>query len=212
MVNFGNPDDQNKISAKTWLQRFKQKIDPSKARTLELSTKATGSQLTSTAKPTIPSVSDSLHTSAPEIELSSDRNSPNKPQSQIFQPTVAIEPDSPFSDSSTGQSIAKGIVYKSLSSSVQKPLIEEDLEFNADKQTAIEQPHNNPNSNTSLTWPPPLSNSVTPSSVSIHSSPTKDEALCAMRLVAEYFQGHDSGLSPWYFITIGKLMQKLESS
>ncbi|WEW55321.1 hypothetical protein PRK78_000750 [Emydomyces testavorans] len=58
--------------------------------------------------------------------------------------------------------------------------------------------------------PPLFSKSNTVSPVSSPGSPTQDEARRALELVMSYFQNQPSGLGTQEFMTIGKLMEKLE--
>lgn len=58
--------------------------------------------------------------------------------------------------------------------------------------------------------PPPLPNSATVSPISSPGSPTHDEARRALELVVNYFNNQPTGLGAQDYLTIGKLMEKLE--
>jgi hypothetical protein len=74
----------------------------------------------------------------------------------------------------------------------------------------IKRNRSNPEIKTASMHPPPLPNSSAVSPISSPGSPTQDEARKALELIMNYFQNQPSGLGAQDYITIGKLMEKLE--
>jgi hypothetical protein len=79
-----------------------------------------------------------------------------------------------------------------------------------DERPLIKRNRSNPEIKTTSMQPPPLPKSNTVSPVSTPGSPTQDEARRALELVMSYFQNQPTGLGPQEYISIGKLMEKLE--
>lgn len=85
-----------------------------------------------------------------------------------------------------------------------------DEEYKSAKVPSVKRNRSNPEINTQTIEPPCLLESNTISPISSPGSPTQDEARRALGLVLNYFQNQPSGLAMQDFVTIGKLMEKLE--
>ncbi|KAJ9200281.1 hypothetical protein DTO164E3_2988 [Paecilomyces variotii] len=163
----------------------------------------------SMASPTSPFVSDSPYTPTLQNGLPSIGSNSSRPRSQTFPLAAAIEPGLLSPNGSADQLTPKNVLQESMSTSVlDSPL--DDAALDSDEPTTIRRNHSSPEIKTQLMQPPPLPKSNTTSPISAPSSPTQDEARRALELVMNYFQNQPSGLGAHDFMTIGKLMEKLE--
>jgi hypothetical protein len=81
----------------------------------------------------------------------------------------------------------------------------------ADPNKMIKRNRSNPEIKTESMQPPPtVSKSSTVSPINAPGSPTQDEARRALELVMNYFQHQPAGLAAQEYVTIGKLMERLE--
>ncbi|KAL1849704.1 hypothetical protein Plec18170_007225 [Paecilomyces lecythidis] len=163
----------------------------------------------SMASPTSPFVSDSPYTPTLQSGLPSIGSNSSRPRSQTFPLAAAIEPGLLSSNSSADQPTPKNVLQESMSTSVLDSPIEEHTALASEDPPMIKRNHSTPEIKTQLMQPPPLPKSNTTSPISAP-SPTQDEARRALELVMNYFQNQPSGLGAHDFITIGKLMEKLE--
>ncbi|PLN84410.1 hypothetical protein BDW42DRAFT_39635 [Aspergillus taichungensis] len=74
----------------------------------------------------------------------------------------------------------------------------------------IKRNRSNPEIKTKTIYPPLFSKSTTVSPISSPGSPTQDEARKALELVMSYFEQQPTGLGAQEYLTIGKLMERLE--
>ncbi|PGH08817.1 hypothetical protein AJ80_07776 [Polytolypa hystricis UAMH7299] len=129
---------------------------------------------------------------------------PSRPRSQTF-PRIGLDPNTDSNGASDHVS-PKNIFHQSPAEA-----IEEELGNSATNEPAvIKRNRSNPEIKTTSMQPPPLPKSNTVSPISTPGSPTQDEARRALELVMNYFQSQPSGLVAQDFMTIGKLMEKLE--
>ncbi|KAJ5915062.1 DNA binding HTH domain Psq-type [Penicillium verhagenii] len=81
----------------------------------------------------------------------------------------------------------------------------------SDPRKLIKRNRSNPEITTKSMQPPPVvSKSATVSPISAPGSPTQDEARHALELVMNYFQHQPAGLAAQEYVTIGKLMERLD--
>jgi hypothetical protein len=85
---------------------------------------------------------------------------------------------------------------------------EESKPIGLDHAIVIKRNRSNPEIKT-ISMPPP-SKSTTISPTSSPGSPTQDEARRALELVMSYFEHQPAGLAAQEYLTIGKLMERLE--
>jgi hypothetical protein len=74
----------------------------------------------------------------------------------------------------------------------------------------IKRNRSNPEIKAKSIYPPLFPKSTTVSPVSSPGSPTQDEARRALELVMNYFEHQPTGLGAQEYVTIGKLMERLE--
>lgn len=85
------------------------------------------------------------------------------------------------------------------------------ISLNLDTSTGtIKRNRSNPEIRAKTIYPPLYSKSTTVSPISSPGSPTQDEARKALELVMSYFEHQPSGLGAQEYVTIGKLMERLE--
>ncbi|CAG8172303.1 unnamed protein product [Penicillium nalgiovense] len=175
--------------------------------------KSTTSLDTSSAgmiSPTSTLVSDSPFTPTSQSRLPA-ANSNNRPRSQTF-PSVPIDPTLLSADETTGPHPQKRELQESLSvSTLQSPLEMNDPKpaMCPDHQTnVIKRNRSNPEITTKSMPPPSKSTTISP--ISSPGSPTQDEARRALELVINYFDHQPAGLAAQEYMTIGKLMERLE--
>ena len=185
------------------------------SRSLSITSPDTAPSLSaSVASPTSPLLSDSPYTPVDRSRLSSISSAPSRPRSQTF-PMIAVDPNVLTSDASSSQSASAGVSQVSSSRAIfDSPLVEE-LE-GTDESGAmgmtgvVKRNRSNPEIKTTSMQPPPLPKSNAVSPTSTPGSPTQDEARRALELVMNYFQSQPLGLGAQEYITIGKMMEKLE--
>ncbi|PGH32465.1 hypothetical protein GX50_04765 [[Emmonsia] crescens] len=131
----------------------------------------------------------------------------SRPRSQTF-PIAVTEPGLVGNGSSDHVS-PKNVFQPSTSPSV----ADEDhgnTRPSSSESSIIKRNRSNPEIKTNSMQPPPLPNSATVSPISSPGSPTHDEARRALELVVNYFNNQPTGLGAQDYLTIGKLMEKLE--
>jgi hypothetical protein len=167
----------------------------------------------SVTSPTSPLLSDSPFTPSGRSRLPSISSSSSRPRSQTF-PLAIVDPGSIAAvDGAADQATPRNILQQSVSVSVFDSPIEEETGVplqGPDERPLIKRNRSNPEIKTTSMQPPPLPKSNTVSPVSTPGSPTQDEARRALELVMSYFQSQPTGLGPQEYISIGKLMEKLE--
>jgi hypothetical protein len=175
--------------------------------------KSTTSLDTSSAgmvSPTSTLVSDSPFTPTSQSRLPA-ANSNNRPRSQTF-PSVPIDPTLLSADEVTGPHPQKRELQESLSVSIlQSPLEMDDPKpatCPVHQTNVIKRNRSNPEITTKSMPPPSKSTTISP--ISSPGSPTQDEARRALELVINYFDHQPSGLAAQEYMTIGKLMERLE--
>lgn len=181
--------------------------------------KSTTSLETTSTSPTSTLASDSPFTPTSQSGLPSAGNNTSRPRSQTF-PLGPVDPSLSTADEAAGTNCTKPEPQQSLSGTIlQSPLEMGDDEsrtavkdINATRM--IKRNRSNPEIKTKSMQPPPsVSKSSTASPITAGSgpgSPTQDEARRALELVMNYFQHQPSGLAAQEYVTIGKLMERLE--
>jgi hypothetical protein len=161
-------------------------------------------------------VSDSPFTPTSQSRLpysGSNNSNNNRPRSSTFplpiDPTLITADHSIDRDSKTDPRKAGPVAI------LESPLEFDDEQSQAfkgkDPRKLIKRNRSNPEITTKSMQPPPVvSKSATVSPISAPGSPTQDEARQALELVMNYFQHQPSGLAAQEYVTIGKLMERLE--
>lgn len=160
---------------------------------------------------------DSPYTPTSQSRIPSSGSNPSRPRSQTL-PLVPIDPTLVTADDSMDASCTKSDPNQPLSVAI----LESPLEM-GDTRTietgvkrtrptnVIKRNRSNPEIKTKSMQPPPaVSKSTTVSPISAPGSPTQDEARRALELVMNYFQHQPAGLAAQEYVTIGKLMERLE--
>lgn len=160
----------------------------------------------SVTSPTSPLVSESPYTPSGRSRLPSFSSATSRRRSQTF-PLALDSVDGSDQSNGTHQSSQSVAVFES-------PLEEDPRERFAigdDKVNVVRHNKSTPDIKTTM-QPPPLPKSSTVSPVSSPTSPTQDEARRALELVMNFFQNQPTtmGLQAQDYITMGKLMEKLE--
>lgn len=138
--------------------------------------------------------------------------SANRPRSQTF-PLAPIDPTLINADSSMDMQYTKGDHQHPYHVAILESPLEMDEEtrhFRRGDSNVIKRNRSNPEIKTSMQPPPSVSKSTAVSPVSAPRSPTQDEARSALELVMNYFQHQPAGLAAQEYVTIGKLMERLE--
>lgn len=176
---------------------------------------------TSTAmtSPTSTLVSDSPFTPTSQSRLPSSGGNNSRPRSQTF-PLVPIDPTLLTADESMDPKCTKGGgTQQVLSMGIfESPLeLGDETGRNAikgvDPTKVIKRNRSNPEIKTKSMQPPsslPTPKTPVVSPISAPGSPTQDEARRALELVMNYFQHQPSGLAAQEYVTIGKLMERLD--
>ena len=180
--------------------------------TTSLDTTSTGM-----VSPTSTLVSDSPFTPTSQTRLpSSAASNKNRPRSQTF-PLVPIDPTLITADPSMDAKYSKGDAQQGLGVAILESPVElgdEDTHSHfkrAESTNVIKRNRSNPEIKTKSMQPPPsVSKSSTVSPITAPQSPTQDEARSALELVMNYFQHQPAGLAAQEYVTIGKLMERLE--
>ncbi|KAJ5629232.1 hypothetical protein N7528_002889 [Penicillium herquei] len=185
---------------------------------LHIHSKSTTSLDTSSTGMTSPSstlVSDSPFTPTSQHRLPcSVGSNTSRPRSSTF-PLAPIDPTLITADHSMDGDCSKVDVTQPVA------ILESPLEFGdeeariaikgSDPKKLIKRNRSNPEIKTQSMQPPPVvSKSTAVSPISAPESPTQDEARQALELVMNYFQQQPSGLAAQEYVTIGKLMERLE--
>lgn len=162
--------------------------------------------------PTSTLVSDSPFTPTSQSRLPivgcSANSNASRPRSQTF-PLVPIDPTLLSADETMDphqkrdlQSLSVAILESPIEMDESKPV------FRPADKNVIKRNRSNPEIKTNSMPPPPKSNTISP--ISSPGSPTQDEARRALELVINYFDHQPSGLAAQEYMTIGKLMERLE--
>ncbi|KAJ5545938.1 hypothetical protein N7494_003523 [Penicillium frequentans] len=161
-------------------------------------------------------VSDSPFTPTSQSRLPYSGNNNNRPRSSTFP--LPIDPTLITADHSIDRECGKTDTRKAGPVAI----LESPLEFDDEKSLTIikgkdprkliKRNRSNPEIKTKSMQPPPpvASKSAAVSPISTPGSPTQDEARQALELVMNYFQHQPSGLAAQEYVTIGKLMERLE--
>ncbi|RAK87951.1 centromere binding protein B [Aspergillus costaricaensis CBS 115574] len=163
--------------------------------------------------PTSTFVTESPFTPTSQSLGSSADGNPTRPRSQTF-PLSSSDPNLLCPDENS-EHLTKAALRQSLSISEHQPPLEEhhDQKFLPALDTSantIKRNRSNPEFKAKSIYPPLFSKSNTVSPVSSPGSPTQDEARRALELVMNYFKQQPSGLGADDYMTIGKLMERLE--
>ncbi|PGH17335.1 hypothetical protein AJ79_01219 [Helicocarpus griseus UAMH5409] len=143
----------------------------------------------------------------PRVQPDSSSNS-SRPRSQTF-PIAGTEPG-PVANGSTDHVSPKNVFGPSASSSAADDE-HGNIRPSSSESSSIKRNRSNPEIKTNTMQPPPLPKSATISPISSPGSPTHDEARRALELVLTYFNSSQpSALGAQDYLTIGKLMEKLE--
>ena len=173
---------------------------------------------TETTSPTSTLVSDSPFTPTSQSRLSTSGSNTTRPRSQTF-PLVPIDPSLISGDESVDPSCIKADPHQSSSVAIlESPLGMDDDSSQthatlkgASPPNVIKRNRSNPEIKTHSMQPPPtVSKSTNASPITGPASPTQDEARRALELVMNYFQHQPAGLAAQEYVTIGKLMERLE--
>ncbi|PYH95009.1 centromere binding protein B [Aspergillus ellipticus CBS 707.79] len=162
--------------------------------------------------PTSTLVTDSPFTPTSQSLHSADGNL-TRPRSQTF-PLSSSDPNLMATDDQS-EELTKASLRQSLSISGHESPIEEPrdrkiLPVLDTSAATIKRNRSDPDFKANSIYPPlfPKSNTVSP--VSSPGSPTQDEARKALELVMSYFKQQPAGLGADDYMTIGKLMERLE--
>jgi hypothetical protein len=157
--------------------------------------------------PTATLVSDSPFTPTNQCRLPNSNT--NRPRSQTFP--LPIDPTLLSTDEQMDQLHIKGEMQQPLSVNIlESPLeMDESKSFMSfENANVIKRNRSNPEIKTTCMPPPPKSNTISP--ISSPSSPTQDEARRALELVINYFDHQPTALGPHEYMTMGKLMERLD--
>jgi hypothetical protein len=168
----------------------------------------------SVASPTSPLLSESPYTPSARSRLPSISSATSRRRSQTFP--LALDADALGANgTSSDQMPPKNGIHASQSVAVFDSPLEEDprerFSSVGDDNVVVRHNRSTPDIKTTM-QPPPLPKSSTVSPISSPSSPTQDEARRALELVMNFIQNQPSGLGlqAQDYITMGKLMEKLE--
>ncbi|KAJ5678202.1 uncharacterized protein N7477_003835 [Penicillium maclennaniae] len=173
---------------------------------------------TGMTSPTSTMVSDSPFTPTSQARLPTGHNM-SRPRSQTFTLGIPIDPNLLTADESMDSQCTKTEGDAHLGVAIlESPLEMDDHQARTIKgvhpPTVIKRNRSNPEIKTTSMQPPPsVSKSTTTSPISAGgtpNSPTQDEVRSALELVMTYFQHQPAGLEAQEFISIGKLMERLE--
>ncbi|GLI78118.1 hypothetical protein PoHVEF18_006418 [Penicillium ochrochloron] len=161
--------------------------------------------------PTSTLVSDSPFTPTSQHRLPTSGPNMNRPRSQTF-PLVPIDPSLLTADDSQCGKSEHHMGVTILESPLEMDEHESHFAIKrTDPSKMIKRNRSNPEIKTESMQPPPtVSKSSTVSPISAPGSPTQDEARRALELVMNYFQHQPAGLAAQEYVTIGKLMERLE--
>ncbi|KAF5864184.1 hypothetical protein ETB97_008390 [Aspergillus alliaceus] len=174
--------------------------------TISIDTSSISAGVTS---PTSTIVTDSPFTPASQSRNSSTDCNPNRPRSQTF-PFIGVDPivmspdEHPEHLSPTG---LQPVLQESPLADDHNPKAIPSLDTSS---STIKRNRSNPEIKAKSIYPPLFPKSATVSPVSSPGSPTQDEARRALELVMNYFEHQPAGLGAQEYVTIGKLMERLE--
>lgn len=155
-------------------------------------------------------VSDSPFTPTSQSSIPSMGSDSQRPRSQTF-PFAAVDPSFIAADPAFNQISPKASQQRSLSVAGLQPPFEEGDRRNINLNTSVTFECNKSDiEGNSQSFSPPVLQTKTFSPVSPPGSPTQYEARQALELVMNYFQHQPSGLGAQDYMTISKLMQRLE--
>ncbi|KAJ5678915.1 hypothetical protein N7462_007159 [Penicillium macrosclerotiorum] len=158
--------------------------------------------------PTSTLVSDSPFTPTSQSRLSGLNGA--RPRSQTF-PLVPIDPGLLSADDSQTSKVEGSVSVAILESPIDMDETSRPAMKGFDPTNVIKRNRSNPEIKVNSMQPPPMfSKSTTVSPISAPGSPTQDEARRALELVMNYFQHQPAGLAAQEYVTIGKLMERLE--
>lgn len=176
--------------------------------------KSTTSLDTSVTSPTSTLVSESPFTPTSQSRNPSADCFPSRPRSQTC-PLSTVDPGSMIPDEHSDQISPKTTLQPPFPGALQESPMEDKhdpkklpgLDTSANM---IKRNRSNPEIRAKTIYPPLFSKSTTVSPVSSPGSPTQDEARKALELVMNYFEAQPTGLGAQEYVTIGKLMERLE--
>ncbi|KAH8422703.1 uncharacterized protein LDX57_000457 [Aspergillus melleus] len=179
-----------------------------------IQTKNATSLDTTVASPTSTLVSESPFTPTSQSRNPSADCFPNRPRSQTC-PLSTVDPGSMIPDDSCEQISPRTSLQPPFPGTLQESPMEDNhdpkklpgLDTSANM---IKRNRSNPEIRAKTIYPPLFSKSTTVSPVSSPGSPTQDEARKALELVMNYFEAQPAGLGAQEYLTIGKLMERLE--
>jgi hypothetical protein len=161
--------------------------------------------------PTSTLVSDSPFTPTSQSRLPTNSHNNNRPRSQTF-PLMPIDPTLLTADGTMDHQNTKRELQQSLSvQTLQSPLEmgdDDSKPISLDQTNVIKRNRSNPEIKKIPMPPPSKSNTISP--IGSPGSPTQDEARRALELVMSYFEHQPAGLAAQEYLTIGKLMERLE--
>ncbi|CAI7600758.1 unnamed protein product [Penicillium bialowiezense] len=153
--------------------------------------------------PTSTLVSESPFSPASQSRLS---NIPNRPRSQTFP--LPIDPSLLSADENMQQPTETKVNPPPLSiATLESPLELDESKHMFDSPKTIKRNQSNPEFKIK-SMPPPSSNPISP--ISSPGSPTQEEARRALELLLIYFEHQPAGLANNEFVTMGRLMERLD--
>lgn len=153
--------------------------------------------------PTSTLVSESPFSPASQSRLS---NIPNRPRSQTFP--LPIDPTLLSADEHMQQPTETKVNPPPLSiATLESPLELDESKHMFDSPKTIKRNQSNPEFKIK-SMPPPSSNPISP--ISSPGSPTQEEARRALELLLIYFEHQPAGLANNEFVTMGRLMERLD--
>jgi hypothetical protein len=178
---------------------------------------ATSLDTTSSVSAGVTSPSSTLVTDSPFTPTSQSRNtstetSSNRPRSQTF-PLSVVDPSIMATEDGLDPLSSKPDLHAFPGTAPEPPSGDQNPPFMPTLDTSsntIKRNRSNPEIKTKSIYPPLYSKSNTVSPVSSPGSPTQDEARRALELVMNYFEQQPAGLGAQEYLTIGKLMERLE--
>ncbi|KAL4871559.1 hypothetical protein BDV12DRAFT_24126 [Aspergillus spectabilis] len=165
---------------------------------------------TASFSPTSTLVTDSPFTPLSQSRVSPTEGNSSRPRSQTF-PLGSADPISLSTDESSEPTSMKGLLPAAMEESFfaedqdQKTALNLDTSFGT-----IKRNRSNPDIRAKTIYPPSYPKSTAVSPISSPGSPTQDEARKALEVVMSYFEHQTAGLGTQDYVTIGKLMERLE--
>jgi hypothetical protein len=164
---------------------------------------------TSSFSPTSTLISESPFTPTSQSRISPTDGNSSRPRSQTF-PLPNTDTMTTMTADQPGSTFSKELLPLQ-----KEPFLKEEqdqkIALNIDTSSGtIKRNRSNPEIRAKTIYPPLYSKSTTVSPISSPGSPTQDEARKALELVMSYFEHQPSGLGAQEYVTIGKLMERLE--